>query len=389
MTYTIHFTDTTKPPFTIDPYRYDGPGAINGQHTTLTLLGKGYSDYGQEMWTNLVHMLENHSDTVAPVVPIEGQLWYDNSSVANLKICKKAPGGTGYKWIDVVDTETLQKLLYSSDFFSESILQSNVRVPSGLATIHGDIHIKGKLEVDNGIFSYRAPVSGNEVVTVNYLSTKISAITSKYVPLKMPEGGITIDGKLGSLTVSGNMTVTSVLTIPNAPTQQTDAVNKKYVDYVIQNGGVTWPAKKPKTVLVSPNGTDVAFTDITPEYICKTDLAIPVGKTDFNVIVSDTAAERAYWYNLDDSYVFTQTSTVEQEINGPKKFNKLTLAGELFAEEGAGGAAGAGTSGHVLTSQGAGKPPMWVVVGVVVVVVVVVVGVGVGVPVFQPCCQVF
>jgi hypothetical protein len=353
MTYTIHFTDNTKPPFSIDPFRYDGPGAINGQHTSLTLLGKGYSDYGQEMWTNLVHMLENHSDSMPPAVSIEGQLWYDNSSVSNLKICKKAQGG-GYKWIDVVDTETLQKLLYSSDFFSESILQSNVRVPSGLATIDGDIHIKGKLVVDRGIFSNKAPSSGNEVVTLSYLSSRLTSITSKYVPLKLPAGTTTIDGKLGSLSVGGDLTVTGTLTVPKDPTQQTDATNKKYVDTAIQNGGVSWPNKKPKTVLVTPNGKDVAFMDITPEYICKTNLPIPPEKTGFNVIASDPSADRAYWLNLDDSYLFLQPSTVVQEVKSDKKFNKLTLAGEVKDSTGSPGAAG-----DVLKSQGPNLPPVW------------------------------
>lgn len=356
MTYIINYADTTKTAFTIDPYRYDGPGSTDGQHSSLVLVGKGYSDYGQELWTNLLHMLENHSNTMPPQSPIEGQLWYDNSLVNNLKIYKQRQGGT-YNWVDVVDTDTLQKLLYSSDYFSESILQADVRIPTGTTKLHGNVHITGKLEVDKGIFSYQAPKTDFEVVNLNFLNNKLTTITNKYVPLKSPPAGSTITG---DLTVDGNFTVTTKgdLVIAKTPTKPTHGANKDYVDSQIKAGGVSWPTKGNKTVLVSPNGKDVAFLDITPEYICKTDLPIAAGSTNFNVIASDPTNERSYWKNLDESYVYIGSAdSAEQEILGPKKINKLTLNAAVTA------GSSTGTTGQVLTSQGASLPPIWAPVG--------------------------
>jgi len=52
--------------------------------TSLTLIGKNFSGYGESLNENLVHLLENFSHTVSPSSPIKGQLWYDN----NTKILK-------------------------------------------------------------------------------------------------------------------------------------------------------------------------------------------------------------------------------------------------------------------------------------------------------------
>lgn len=350
MTYTIKFTDDTKTAITIPTYQFDGPGAMGGQHTSLMLVGKGYADYGEELWTNLVHMLENHSNTLPPQSPIEGQIWYDNSISENLKIYKHGPGSQS-RWVDIVDTETLQKLLYSSDFFSESILQYDVRIPAGVTNLHGNVHITGKLEVDGGIFSYKAPESVSEVVTLGFLNNKLVDITSKYVPLVSPPSGSTIKGDLA---IDGTLTALKKIIIKNVPSADYEGANKLYVDSAIQNGGIGWPAKKPKTVLLTANGKDVEFSDITPDYICKYSDTISSDRTQYMVIAGDETQDTAYWQNLDTDYVYVgNANSTDQEIISSKTFNKITLAGELNDAD------GPGAAGEVLKSQGAGLPPIW------------------------------
>lgn len=46
--------------------------------TSITMIGQGYTDYGQIFWGNFVHILENFSSPHAPPRPITGQVWYDN-----------------------------------------------------------------------------------------------------------------------------------------------------------------------------------------------------------------------------------------------------------------------------------------------------------------------
>lgn len=54
-------------------------GQIDQTSTDLTLIGKNAASYGTYFNENLVHLLENFSNTTAPSNPITGQLWFDTS----------------------------------------------------------------------------------------------------------------------------------------------------------------------------------------------------------------------------------------------------------------------------------------------------------------------
>ena len=110
MTYTIRFSDTTKASFTIDELKKDGPGSLDGSHTDLVLYGKGNSDYGEDLWNNLVHILENFSSAgPGPANPIEGQLWYNkvDGVLAVYKEIKPSTSPKTYEWSKIVDVQSL------------------------------------------------------------------------------------------------------------------------------------------------------------------------------------------------------------------------------------------------------------------------------------------
>jgi hypothetical protein len=48
--------------------------------TNLTLVGRNYSGYGETVNENFIKLLENFSNTTAPSRPLQGQLWFDNST---------------------------------------------------------------------------------------------------------------------------------------------------------------------------------------------------------------------------------------------------------------------------------------------------------------------
>ena len=48
--------------------------------TSIELVGRGVSNYGLIEQSNLLHILENFANPVAPTNPIEGQLWFNTSS---------------------------------------------------------------------------------------------------------------------------------------------------------------------------------------------------------------------------------------------------------------------------------------------------------------------
>lgn len=65
----------------------------NKSRTSLILIGRNYSNYGEFMLWNMVGMLENFADTSSPLNPQIGQLWYDkNSNVNRLKVYNGAAG---------------------------------------------------------------------------------------------------------------------------------------------------------------------------------------------------------------------------------------------------------------------------------------------------------
>lgn len=97
MDYTINRTDSSKETFIIRPYTTNGlispTAAITSFHkfataanTSLVLLGKGMTDYGEIVAEDLVHMLENFASPTEPSKAIQGQLWYKNTAESDLYI---------------------------------------------------------------------------------------------------------------------------------------------------------------------------------------------------------------------------------------------------------------------------------------------------------------
>lgn len=81
MAYEIRFSDfVTKGSIVIED------NTIN-QQTSLNIPGRNTTAYGASIAGNFLHLLENFAAPNAPVNPIEGQLWYDNSlGVDQLKL---------------------------------------------------------------------------------------------------------------------------------------------------------------------------------------------------------------------------------------------------------------------------------------------------------------
>ena len=69
-------------------------GTYDSTYTSLKLVGRNYSNYGQYMTDNLVHLLENFASTSAPLHPLNGQLWWDVGSNALKAYYVQQPSGT-------------------------------------------------------------------------------------------------------------------------------------------------------------------------------------------------------------------------------------------------------------------------------------------------------
>lgn len=71
--YTIFKSNGTDAVFIPDASTGTG---INNVSTSLKLVGRGYSNYGQAFAENFLHILENFASPTSPANPTEGQLWY-------------------------------------------------------------------------------------------------------------------------------------------------------------------------------------------------------------------------------------------------------------------------------------------------------------------------
>ena len=78
MSYKLNKTDGTLLVDLID-------GSIDTASTSLTLVGKNYSGFGEVLNENYIKLLESFSNSTSPLNPIAGQCWWDTSE-ARLKV---------------------------------------------------------------------------------------------------------------------------------------------------------------------------------------------------------------------------------------------------------------------------------------------------------------
>ena len=73
MPYTVDYSQSSKTAITVNDGTVD-------TSTSLNLIGKNYTNFGELLNENLLHLLENFADANAPTNPTEGQLWYDTTN---------------------------------------------------------------------------------------------------------------------------------------------------------------------------------------------------------------------------------------------------------------------------------------------------------------------
>ncbi len=193
MSYTVSFSDPSKAsnPITVNDL------TENTTSTSLSLVGRNFSNYGTSFAKNFVHLLENFSSPNSPNNSIEGQLWYDNSkkrlfvndSTAGTGNWRPA-GGThvgpseaqpdnpllGDLW---VNTLTQQLSLYNGNNW---ILVG----PSALSGSKTGVYVEQIKDAEQGV---------DHFVTVEYnndIPMKITA-TESFIPQRAIEGFVKIN----------------------------------------------------------------------------------------------------------------------------------------------------------------------------------------------------
>tara|TARA_B110000046_G_scaffold166207_1_gene182948 strand:- start:6531 stop:7442 length:912 start_codon:yes stop_codon:yes gene_type:complete len=73
MPYTIDYSNSGKTAIVVND------GTIDTS-TSIGLIGKNYTRFGETLNENMLHLLENFANGTAPTNPTEGQLWYDSAN---------------------------------------------------------------------------------------------------------------------------------------------------------------------------------------------------------------------------------------------------------------------------------------------------------------------
>lgn len=73
MAYTVNLEDGTVLAVVND-------GTINTASSSITLVGKNYSGYGEIYNENIIHVMESFSNTTSPSNPLQGQVWWDKTN---------------------------------------------------------------------------------------------------------------------------------------------------------------------------------------------------------------------------------------------------------------------------------------------------------------------
>lgn len=150
-------------------------GTINNTNSSLTLVGRNYSGYGEIIAEDLVALLVNFADSSSPDNPNTGQIWYDNANrlvkvytgttwknVGSATFASTAPNTTvgGDFWWD-----STNKQLYCYDGTSPTSIDGWILVGPGWSVVNG----KGG--------ALRELIDNNNVVSI-YLDGVRTAIIS-------------------------------------------------------------------------------------------------------------------------------------------------------------------------------------------------------------------
>ena len=173
----------------------------------LTFVGRNYAGYGEIQNENFLKLLENFSNSSAPLKPIEGQLWYDSNSkhinvydstnwksIATLEVNSTNPINivvptTGDLWYNVSEQQ-----LHVFNGTSYTLVGPPIGADSN-AGWRGDFE---SADGQNKIYNTKAVISGDVVATVSNqdytLNGGLSGQYTIYVPGGKLRKGINLKG---------------------------------------------------------------------------------------------------------------------------------------------------------------------------------------------------
>ena len=199
--YVLRFSDPSKQTVVEIP---EMPPGINTIDTSLSLVGRGYPNYGQKIAENFLHLLENFASAMPPENPVEGQLWYDTSD-PNKKVLRVMDG-----------TATSTRWPSASGIYQQG---SDPRLDANASLRIGDIWVdtaNSQLKIFNSNnWVVVGPITGGLEVTGPVVTT-IEDTTGNYhnVIINYVNGDSSVTAYSGAVSIISDTTFTPKIVIP-------------------------------------------------------------------------------------------------------------------------------------------------------------------------------
>jgi len=158
MSYTIYHYNPNLPAITTV-----ADGTVDTT-TDLKLIGKSYAGYGLAQNENFVYLLENFANSVAPVNPLTGQIWYDSSS-AKIKFYD----GTQFRVVGGADVSaTTPSGLSLGDFWFDTQSNQLFAYNGSSYTLIGPQAVNGSANTQMQSISLKDKAGGSHAVIAAY-----------------------------------------------------------------------------------------------------------------------------------------------------------------------------------------------------------------------------
>ena len=173
-------------------------GTIDINSTSLTLVGRNYTGYGEAFNENFIKLLENFSNSNSPSNPILGQLWWDTGE-ARLKVYE----GTVFKAVGGPFVQKEQPNMVAGDLWMDNVNNQLYFYDGTDLTLAGPIYKTGQGETGFRIESVLDTQDRSRTLASLYLGNGTDGTTSRVAVISnvefTPAVGYTINGITGNI----------------------------------------------------------------------------------------------------------------------------------------------------------------------------------------------
>ena len=173
-------------------------GTIDVNSTSLTLVGRNYTGYGEAFNENFIKLLENFSNSNSPLNPIQGQTWWDTSE-ARLKVYE----GSQFKAVGGPFVQKDQPTMVAGDLWMDNVNNQLYFFDGTDLTLAGPIYKAGQGETGFRIESILDTQDRSRTLASLYLGNGTNGSTERVAVISnvefTPAVGYAITGITGNI----------------------------------------------------------------------------------------------------------------------------------------------------------------------------------------------